>query len=287
MAGAAVALSAPAFAFSPVPPKITATQVTFPVPGGTANTFTLRLWSHGTVEGTASGTSGMLKVPVPVTSDCAFQADVSVLPAGGGPPFFYSGSRATVPGCGPPSTIAGHIFLCSTTGSPTTTEVTGGTLTSTGPQNLPSQANPLTDTTVTSGTYTMAATSPATYVFVPCGSPAIIAASGTDATESVVVPSGGHGVGSFYVVLAAPTGSLGGGSGPGSGLGNGGGPATNPGGPGTPTVISASKPSATNTNSSALAFTGLDTGPLLLSGLLLLLLGAGATGLSRARRRQT
>ena len=212
--GAVVALATPALANSPVTPKISATQTTFAIPSGSAGTWTLRLWSHGTLEGTASGTSGTLTVPVPSTSDCTFQADVTVLPPGG-QRYYYSGTRATVPGCGPVSTLAGHIYLCSAAGAPTTSEVAGGTLAATGPQAVTSQPNPLSPLTVQPGSYSMTAASPSGYVLVTCGGSATIGSNGTSASEPVVVPSGGNGVGTFYVVVAAPTGSLGGGNGTG------------------------------------------------------------------------
>jgi hypothetical protein len=249
------------------------------------NTWTLRLWSHGTLEGSANAKSGLLTVAVPATSDCAFQADVTELPASG-QRFPYSGNRATVPGCGPAATIAGHIYLCDATGAPTTTEVPGGTLASTGPQTVGSHGNPLGPMTVGAGTYTMSATSPDTYVFVICGGTATVATTGTTATEPVTVPSGGAGVGTFYVVLAAPTGSLGGGTNPGSptGVTSSNGPPTSPG---TSGPVKVARPSATRVGSSAhLAFTGLDTRPLLLSGVLALAFGTLATGVSRRRRRQ-
>jgi hypothetical protein len=285
IAGAGAVLCAPAFAAVLRAPKITVTQATFAIPSQNGSTWTLRLWSHGTLEGSANATSGMLTVPVPATSDCSFQADVTVVPPGGAR-FFYSGTRAVVPGCGPPSTIAGDIFLCSAAGAPTATEVSGGTLAVAGPQTLPSQSNPVTSTAVASGSYTMTATSPSGYVVVSCGGSATIGSSGTTASETVVVPSGGAGVGTFYVVVAAPTGSLSGGSGP-AGTASGAGTLTSPGNSGSVTAVAQrSKPAATPVRSSGLAFTGAETAPLLLTGLLALALGALATGLARGRRRR-
>ena len=100
-------------------------------------------------------------------------------------------------------TIAGHIFDC-TGGTATTTEVPGGTLGATGPQTVPTQSNPLNPTSVAAGTYTMTATSPPGFQLVAC--------NGTtgSSTQSVTVPSGGTGVGIFYVskipTAACPTG---------------------------------------------------------------------------------
>jgi hypothetical protein len=94
-------------------------------------------------------------------------------------------------------TIAGHIYLCQPTnghGTPTTTEVPGGTLAVS--QNnttvIPAGSNPLAPTSVPAGTYTMTVTVPTGYHLAKdCGS--------TSSTQSVTVPSGGQGVGIFYV----------------------------------------------------------------------------------------
>ena len=95
-------------------------------------------------------------------------------------------------------TIAGHIYLCSN-GTQTSTEVTGGTLGATGPQAVPTQANPLSPTEVAAGTYTMTATAPSGYHLVTCGSVS------NSSTQSVVVPSSGAGVGTFYVTATSNT----------------------------------------------------------------------------------
>jgi hypothetical protein len=288
---AGATLSTPADAGVVQGPKITPTQVTFTIPNPTGSTWTLRLWSQGALDGTANGTTGTLTVAVPAVNGCNFQADVTVLPVGG-QRYFYSGSRAAVSGCGPPALIAGHIYLCDAGGNPTTTEVADGSLSTSGPETLPSQPNPLTFTKVTPGSYTMAATSPSNYVFVVCGGSATVDSSGTTATETVPVPSGGSGVGLFYVVAAAPTGSLSGGSGPGGtgGTTSGSGPPTSPGNSGTGTVADLtqkSKPASTPVGSGRLAFTGLDIIPLLLLGLLCLALGSLATARGRTRRRSS
>ena len=95
-------------------------------------------------------------------------------------------------------TIAGHIYGCSG-GVASTTEVSGGTLGASGPQLIPVQANPLTATSVAAGSYTMTATAPLGYQLVACNG---VSAS---PTQSVVVPSGGAGVGVFYVApIVAP-----------------------------------------------------------------------------------
>jgi hypothetical protein len=290
-AGAALAFSAPTLAAAPRPPTLTANRAVFVIPGGSTSTWTLKLWSHGNVEGSDSGTSGTLTVAVPFTSDCLFQADVSVTPVGG-QSSWYSGVKATVPGCGGPlpETIAGDIYLCSGNGTQTTIEVGGGTLALSGPQALPSQPNPVAPMKVPSGAYTMTAGSPSGYVFVVCQGSASVGSTGVTASESVDVPAGGAGLGTFYVVLAAPVGSLSGGSGPTTPTptpSSGSGPVTSPGTPGPVDTIThrSRPPSATKTGDSALAFTGLNTVPLLLAGLITLALGALTTEASRIRRR--
>jgi uncharacterized repeat protein (TIGR01451 family) len=60
---------------------------------------------------------------------------------------------------------------------------------------------------VVAGTFTMSGSAPTGYVFVPCGvdTPPTITAEGLSASQPVVVPPGGAGVGNFYVVAAAPS----------------------------------------------------------------------------------
>ncbi len=99
-------------------------------------------------------------------------------------------------------TIAGHIYLCNGS-NPTTTEVSGGTLGASGPSTVPATANPLAPTSVGAGGYTMTATAPAGYQLVTCGGSSTPNGPGSSATEPVTVPSGGAGVGIFYVVASA------------------------------------------------------------------------------------
>jgi uncharacterized repeat protein (TIGR01451 family) len=103
----------------------------------------------------------------------------------------------------PTGKIAGHIYLCSS-GNPTTTEEAGGTLSATGPQTVGSSPNPLAQTTVNAGGYTMTATPPSGDLLVACGGGSSPNGSGTSASESVTVPSGGAGAGVFYVTPLAP-----------------------------------------------------------------------------------
>jgi hypothetical protein len=284
----ALSFAGGASAASPRPPTITPTEATFQVPPGATSAFVLRLWSHlpRSMVGSDEGKSGMLRVMVPATSDCAFQADVSIIGPGGSE-YYYSGARATVPGCGPVSNLAGHIYLCSGAGAPTTTEVTGGTLSASGPQGLGPQSNPLAPTRVKPGTYTMSAGAPAGYVFVPCGGSSSVGSGATTATQPVTVPSGGTATGNFYVALKAPVGTLSGGSPPGGGSGQG--PSTSPvvnhpeSKSPAGTLAHASRP--TPVASSQLAFTGQNTLLLLLVGLVALALGTLALVAAHLCRR--
>jgi hypothetical protein len=279
----------------PVPPKIGSTHSTFKVPTPSNLTWTLRLWSHGTLEGSDTGTSGMLTVAVPHTSDCAFQADVSAT-APGGRPYFYSGARATMSACGvtPTQTLAGHIYLCTSAGSPTTTELAGGTLTATGPQTLSAQANPLDPTSVASGTYTMTAATPTGYLLVVCGGTATVTSGGLTASQPVTLASGSTAVGFFYA--SAPP-AAGGGGGTGAG-GSSGTPGVSPAGAtsnagsasgSTSPLLAATAAGhsatvrAVTAAGSSLAFTGMDAEPPLLLGLLLLALGTVLMIWSRRR----
>ncbi len=97
-------------------------------------------------------------------------------------------------------TIAGHIYLCNA-GTQSTTEVPGGSLAAAGSglTTVPSTDNPLAPTSVLAGTYTMTATTPPGYQLASCSGSSTPNGPGTSATESVNVPSGGAGVGIFYV----------------------------------------------------------------------------------------
>ena len=107
--------------------------------------------------------------------------------------------------CGSPKqTIAGHIYLCNNS-APTTTEQSGGTLAASGPTTLSAAPNPLAPTQVDAGGYTMTATPPSGYTLVACTGSSTPNSSGSTATESVTVPSGGAGVGIFYVVPVSQT----------------------------------------------------------------------------------
>ena len=100
-------------------------------------------------------------------------------------------------------TIAGHIYLCDNA-NPTTTEESGGSVAASGATPVSATPNPLAPTEVGAGTYTMTATPPPGYQLVVCGGTSTPSASGSTATEPVTVPSGGAGVGIFYVVATSP-----------------------------------------------------------------------------------
>jgi hypothetical protein len=288
-AGLSLFYAVPATASNVHRPTITPTQASFTVPAGkTTLTWTLRLWSHGNLEGSSNAMSGLLVVSVPHQSDCTFQADVSDT-APGGSPQYYSGNRVTLTSCGPPpptQTIAGHIYLCSPGGLRTTTEVAGGTLSATGPQTVTAQANPLSPATVAAGTYLMAAGTPTGFLFVDCGGAATPAPDGLTASESLFIPSGATEVGLFYV--SAPPVAAGGGTGPSSGAV----PATPEGSTGPTTLV---PPAAIASGQSALAkvvpvaasqlaFTGMNIGTPLLLGLVLFAVGLLLVAVARIRR---
>lgn len=104
VAGSVVLSAGTASAGTRVTPVITATQVTFAVPASPTGVYQLTLNTVNSTPnqrlGRTTGTSGTLTLPVPQTATCAFQADVKVQIGGTGPFVFYSGIKATVPGCG-------------------------------------------------------------------------------------------------------------------------------------------------------------------------------------------
>ena len=167
-------------------------------------------------------------------------------------------------------TIAGHIYLCNAAGTGTTTEVSGGTLAASGPTTVAATANPLAPTSVLAGGFTMTATSPPGYKLVTCGGLSTPDGSGSSATEPVTVPSGGAGVGIFYVVapatqVAVVTNSA----------------TTTPSTPSTPTTTSSQTTPATV---STLAATGAGLSLEWLIGAAALLLGSTMVVTARRRR---
>lgn len=107
-------LASPASAASTHPkPTITATEASFTIPSGPAQAWLIRLWTlptPSTLEGQTFGSSGTISVNVPGTTNCEFQVDVLVAAPGTTKPAdfkWYSGTIATVPGCGAPHCPAG------------------------------------------------------------------------------------------------------------------------------------------------------------------------------------
>jgi hypothetical protein len=98
-------------------------------------------------------------------------------------------------------TIQSEIFVCSN-GVPTTTLVSGGTITV--PAASLSSANPLAPTKVAAGTYTVNAALPSGDSFVSCGKSGVTINTPTSASQQVTVPSGGAGNGKFYATLPPP-----------------------------------------------------------------------------------
>ena len=95
--------------------------------------------------------------------------------------------------------LVGHIYLCDGNNQ-TTTEVSGGTIGATGPSTVAAKANPIDDTTVKAGNYTVNATSPSDYHFVACGQGGVTIGTPTTANQSTNVPTNGTGTAIFYVV---------------------------------------------------------------------------------------
>lgn len=182
-------------------------------------------------------------------------------------------SLASLNCAAPVQTIAGHIYLCNDS-NPTTTEESGGSLSATGPQTVSSSPNPLAPTDVNAGGYTMTATAPSGYLLVACGGTSTPSGSGTSATEPVTVPSGGAGVGVFYVTPITPAITSG-----------GGGTAANPDPvpPVTPSAVTPTPvtPSAAAPAASTLAFTGASLATELKWAGILVLLGLGLVTASR------
>ena len=171
-------------------------------------------------------------------------------------------------------TIAGHIYLCAS-GNPTTTEESGGTLAASGPTTVAGSPNPLGPTAVGAGTYTMTATAPPGFQLVTCGGSSTPNSSGSSATTPVTVPSGGAGVGIFYVTTSAGVVTS---------------SSTSP----PTTATQATTPSATPTTPSAtptsvvtspLALTGASVSEEWWAGLTLLLLGGTALFTARWHRK--
>jgi hypothetical protein len=243
---------------------------------GTNPARPMNQWSHATLTqrlpvGTTQGT-----LTLNITS--TWQGGFSISDAG---TFDLSTLSCGTP---PAQTLAGHIYLCQD-GNPTTTEESGGTVGATGAQTVPVQGNPLNPINVAAGGYTMTATAPPNFTLVTCGGTSTPSSDGSSATEPVTVPSGGAGVGIFYVTAvsvspATTTTTTQ--------------PVTSPsqttpgGGSTTPaTTAPTTSPSAASaTTPASLAFTGAPVGKEWIFGLGALILGSGLILTSRLRLRR-
>ncbi|MHB8437937.1 MAG: hypothetical protein ACYDD4_02085 [Acidimicrobiales bacterium] len=160
----------------------------------TSGSYTMSATSPSGWAFTACGASG-----VTIGSPPSAASQPVTVPSGGtGTGIFYVQPLTQV--------ISGHIYQCSN-GTTTTTEVSGGTLAANGPSTVPSTVNPMTPTAVSAGTFTMDATAPSGWEFTTCGAgnSVTIASPPTGASEPVTVPSGGSGVGVFYVTPQSGT----------------------------------------------------------------------------------
>src|SRR4051794_15690859 len=112
---------------------------------------------------------------------------VNVPVGGAGVAYFYVEQDQTPQP--PVQTLAGVIIVCSSG-----QQATGGTLSATGQgQTFTDEANPFGPVQVPAGDYTMTATPPSGYHLVVC------AGKGSTTSETVTVPSGGAGLGKFYI----------------------------------------------------------------------------------------
>jgi hypothetical protein len=180
----------------------------------------------------------------------------------------------------PTQTLAGHIYLCQD-GNPTTTEETGGTVGATGPQTVTTQGNPLNPINVDAGGYTMTATPPTNFTLVVCGGTSTPNSDGTSATESVTVPSGGAGVGIFYVTAISTTPVTTPVTTPTTPTSQ---PTTSPSQT-TPTTTATTLPTTSPATTQSLAFTGAPVGKEWMFGIGALILGSGLILSSRLRLR--
>jgi len=90
-------------------------------------------------------------------------------------------------------TLSANIYDC-TNGVLGTTDVAGGSVSAAGPTPIAAQANPLAPTTVNTGSpYTVTASAPTAYHFVPC------AGQAANGTRTVTVPANGSAQAVYYV----------------------------------------------------------------------------------------
>jgi uncharacterized repeat protein (TIGR01451 family) len=111
-----------------------------------------------------------------------------------------------VPVVPPTQNLVGKILLCDSDGNPTSTPEPG-TISGTGPSSVTTATLPpaLNQTVGTAGDYTLDATVTSAFSFVACGTTGTtIGTPATTANQSVNVPAGGTGTGTFYVVPVGP-----------------------------------------------------------------------------------
>jgi len=103
-------------------------------------------------------------------------------------------------------TLVGHIYSCAN-GQPTTTEVPGGTISSSGNLTAADSGTGVTFANLTPGNYPASAVAPSGSEFVTCGSSTYtVGTNGGSAsyTNPVSVPANGTGTAIFYVIPAPP-----------------------------------------------------------------------------------
>ncbi len=151
----------------------------------------------GTYTVNASAPSGLTFVPcgqtgVNIPGPLRANQQVTVPVGGAGEGKFYVTTGSST------QTIQGEIFLC-VNGAPSTTLVSGGTLSFSYEVGSVSSANPLRPFNVPAGSYSLRADAPSGVEFVACGQGGVTIDNPGTARQTVVVPAGGAGDGKFYV----------------------------------------------------------------------------------------
>jgi hypothetical protein len=102
--GMVVLLSVKAFALSNQRPVFSAvpavTSAKFAIPRNNHASWTLKLWSHGRLIGSTTGTAGILSVSLPAMAGCGYQADIQRMGRNGNTVYF-SGNRVRSACCPP------------------------------------------------------------------------------------------------------------------------------------------------------------------------------------------
>jgi hypothetical protein len=166
--------------------QLSATQVP-------AGSYTMAAAAPSQYQFVTCGQSG-----VTITSPASASQSLTVPAGGSGRGVFYV--QPVTPPPAASQTVDGSILLCGTDGTPTTQTVDGGSLSVlNGSTVVATAANQMASTAVPAGTYSMDASAPASYMFVTCGTSGTTVSSPTAASQTVVVPAGGAGHGSFFV----------------------------------------------------------------------------------------